>query len=80
MLKSKRAVANAFLCCIWLLPEESYVYVTKINSFFVVVVKSILLALKVTPCIINAVLMTIDWEIPTFHLAVSSLWQVRNNQ
>lgn len=74
MFKSKRVVANVFFCCIWLFFEESYVYVIKINLFFVVVVKSIFLVLKVILCIINAVLMIIDWEILIFYLVVSFFW------
>lgn len=48
--------------------------------FFLFLVKEVTLAPKVTPCTISAVLTTIDWEIPALQLAVSSVWQVRNDQ
>lgn len=79
--KREGMFANPFLWLNLALPgRELYLCYQVRSYFFIFLVKGITLAPKVTPCIISGVLMTIDWEIPAFHLAVSSIWRVRYNQ
>lgn len=73
--------ANSFLWLNLAPPGRELCLCYQMHSyFFLFLVKGVTLALKVTPCTIRAVLTTIDWEIPALQLAVSSVWQVRNNQ